>query len=504
MPPSSPDSAPSTGFGQILRDIAGFATSQYTLRFTNIIRGLVVAKLLGPSGNGLLQHFVIIFEYGLHGHFGVLPGYNKHLGHQLGAGDAEEIRAARATGLGGMILAGLLFWIGLCVYVGLNWETVHPVDRWGLPIVGLLVILENVTNTYRALLRAYGRIRPISTLAVTFAFSNLALSLALLPGLKIYGLLIGWLVTRAITTIWFIRKSGEGFGISLDLGTLRTLLITGLPISAFHITRLMLRNIDRVLVDTVLEKSDLGIYGLAVTLAHLVRYGADAVAFVIYPIFQRLYGETRDPTRLRAHLEQPTAFLALFVPVLLGLLFLTLHLPILWILPRFAASIDIFRLLTVSVLFASLSVLPGFYMMAINRQSWLILVGAGSVAFTYLVGFWAIDAGYGLTGVALVTDIALALDATIVLLLAGRFAFGSLPRALGWIARTYVAPAYVAVVVAAIRWGIPRTALGAWNDVSRSLLEGALFVAVMVPLLVWFERRNGFLSRLRARRAPGA
>lgn len=495
LPPS--DSNQPTGIRKVFDDVAGFATSQYTLRFANIIRGFVVARYLGPAGNGLLQHFVLIFEYGLHGHCGVLPGYNKHLGHQLGAGDAAEIQAAKGTGLGGMILAGVLVWLGLCIYVALRWDSVHPVDRIGLPIVGLLIILENITNTYRALLRAYGRIRPISQLAVTFAISNLVLSLSLLPGLKIYGLLVGWLVTRAITTFFFVRKSGEGFPVRLHFGTLRTLLITGLPISAFHITRLMLRNVDRVLVDTVLEKADLGIYGLAVTLAHLVRYGADAVGFVIYPIFLRLFGETRDPRALASHLTAPTTFLALFVPVVLGFLFLTLHLPILWFLPRFAESIDIFRLLTVSVLFASLSVLPGFYMMAINRQNWLIPIGFGTVAFTYLVGLRMIREGLGLTGVATVTNVGLALDTTIVLFLSGRFAFGSAGRALLWIGKTYAIPAYVAGVVAAIVLLGARMPWAQWSETGQSALEGGLFLVVMAPVVILLERRNGFLVRLR-------
>ncbi|MBZ0267047.1 oligosaccharide flippase family protein [bacterium] len=497
MPPTGPV-APSGGggFRKVFDDVASFATSQYALRFANIIRGFAVAKLLGPAGNGLLQHFVILFEYGQQAQLGILPGTNKHLGHQVGAGDEVEIGAARDTGLGGMVAVGVVVWLVLCGYTAANWATLHPVDRVGVPVVGLLVILENITNTYKALLRSYGRIRPISILSVSFAVSNLALSLALLPGLKMHGILLAWLVTRAVTTFVFVRRSGHRFRPQLDFRVLKRLMVIGLPISAFHLTRLMLRNVDRVLVDTVLDKADLGIYGFAVTLASLVRYGADAVGFVIYPLFLRRFGETRDPRELKVHLAEPTAFLAVFVPVVLGFLALTLPVPIHWILPDFADSIPVFRLLTVSVFFASLSVLPGFFMMAINRQNWLIPIGFGTVAFTYLVGFAAIRQGYGLPGVAAVADLGLALDTTIVLAIAGRFAYGSLPKALAWIARLYAPPVYVLGVLAAIRWAAPFAAPSGWNEATLAVVEGFVFLLVMAPVLWVFERRTRFLARL--------
>jgi O-antigen/teichoic acid export membrane protein len=280
---------------------------------------------------------------------------------------------------------------------------------------------------------------------------------------------------------------------------MRVLLVTGFPLWMYNLTKLALRNVDRVLVDSVLAKSDLGIYGLGVTLASLVRYSADSVGFVIYPIFLRLYGETRDPLRLRDHLEKPTAFLALLVPIALGFSYLVLHLPVLWFLPEFVASIEVFRLLVVSIVFSCLSILPGFYLMAIDRQNWLVPLGAGAVAFNYFVGLLAVRAGLGLPGVAGVAAAGLFLHCTCVLAIAGRHARGSTLAGLRWVGATYAPPAYLAAVVAAIRFGIPRTPLEAWSESARAGVEGALFLLVSVPLLVLFERRTGFIGRLRSR-----
>jgi hypothetical protein len=47
----TPDSS-STGLRVLLRDIAGFAGSQYFTRFSTLIKGFIVAKVFGPEETG--------------------------------------------------------------------------------------------------------------------------------------------------------------------------------------------------------------------------------------------------------------------------------------------------------------------------------------------------------------------------------------------------------------------------------------------------------------------
>jgi O-antigen/teichoic acid export membrane protein len=493
---------PSSGHGlrRILGDVAGFATSQYILRFANLLKGFVVARVLGPAGNGLWQHFALIIEYVQFTHGGALEGLNKQLGRRIGEGDEVGARETRDSGLGITILAGGLAWLGLVAWVYFRWNEIPATDRWGLPIVGAIVLLDLVTNCYWAYLRAYGRIAVISSVAMVFALSNLVIGLALLPVLQVFGLLLAWLVTRLVTTTWLVRRSGFPLTPRLDMPRLRGLIATGFPIYLFNLTRLGLRNIDRVLVDSVLAHSELGIYALAVTIAGLVRYGADAVGFVIYPIFLRMYGETGDPKSLVEHLEKPTMFLSIFISMVLGFSYLVLHLPILWLLPEFVRSIEIFRLLTISTVFSCLAVLPGFYMMAIDRQNWLVPLGLATVAFNYFAGFYFIRAGWGLPGVAASMALGLGIYTTCVFLISGRFAYGSWNGALRWLLRSYAPIAYFASVVAALRWFGPRSPLGLWGETPRALLEGGVFLVVSLPVLIAFERRTHFLASLKARK----
>jgi O-antigen/teichoic acid export membrane protein len=301
-----------------------------------------------------------------------------------------------------------------------------------------------------------------------------------------------------------IRRGGHGFRPALVPAELRELLWTGLPIFLFQLTRVGIRNIDRVLVDSVLDRSMLGIYGLAVTIASLVRYVADSVGFVVYPLFLRSYGETGDARAARDLLTRPTELLALLVPVALGASYLLLHLPVLWLLPEFVASIDIYRLLTLSMAFQCLAVLPGFYLMAIDRQNGLVPLGLAAIAFDYFAGRWMIAAGWGLEGVALAMGVGSFFYCTAILMHAGVFAWGSARASLAWTLRVYAPVALFATLVAVLRWSVPRSPLAAAGETVRAAFEGGVFLAVAVPVLAAFERRHQVLRALRVRKVPSS
>jgi O-antigen/teichoic acid export membrane protein len=501
MTDQDPSVQRSAGRGRIVTDVAGFAGSQYVLRFTTLLKGFIVARVMGPEGNGLWQHFVIIAEYCENCHFGALPGLSKVFGHRVGQGDEAGATAVRHTGTAAVMGAALLLWAGLVLFVVMRGDSLATHDRWGLPLLGFLVFFDQLNFSYQGILRVYGRIQLISGVNLMFAFANLIVAVSLMLKFGILGLLAGWGLTRFVTTLWMVKRSGFSLRPSIDRATLRILMLTGFPIFLFHLTRVGLRNIDRVLVDTVLEKSQLGIYGLAVTLAGLIRYVAEAVAFVIYPIFLRAFGATRDPRALTRHLVRPTELLSLLVPIVLGFSYLVLQLPIYWLLPQFVESIAIYRLLTFAMAFYCLAVLPGFYLMAIDRQNWLVPMGLGVIAFEYFVGRRLIGMGYGLPGVAVTMGAGAFAYCTAVLLYAGAFAFRSTRRLFAWVGKIYLPVALFSGVVALILRIVPRTPLGSGGEVSRAAVEGGLFLLVSVPVLLAYERRHGVLRSLRRPRS---
>ncbi len=487
------------GLRSLFRDITGFATSQYVARAATLVKGFIVAKVLGPEGNGLWQHFVLISDYALYSHLGTIPGLNKDLGHRIGERDEARIRATQNAGVGAAIVSAMAMAAALGTHVLFRGDALHPADRVGLPILGLIVIAEQINVSYMAILRVHGRIGTISVTTAWFALANLVVSVALLFVLGVQGLLVGWLVTRVVTTWIMIRAGREPFRPSWDRAIVGRLLGVGFPIFLFHLTRVALRNVDRVLVDHVLPIAQLGIYGLAVTIAGLVHYAAEAIGFVIYPVYLRRFGETRDARQLAESLAKPTEFLSIALPITLGLSCLVMHLPILALLPEYASCIVPFRLLSISVALSCLAILPGFFLMAVDRQNALVPMGVVIVLFEYLAGRLAISHGWGLPGVAAVMGVGAFLYVTAVMAYAGRLAFGAPGAVARWIGETFLPLAGCAALVVLLMAAGGREPLASWSEAGRAGVQALVFLACTFPVLARYERRTGFVASLKSR-----
>jgi hypothetical protein len=96
-----------SGLRSLTRDITGFAGSQYVARAATLLKGFVVAKILGPEGNGLWQHFVLISEYALYSHLGTIPGLNKDLGHRVGERDEALVRKTQNAGTAAVLISAV-------------------------------------------------------------------------------------------------------------------------------------------------------------------------------------------------------------------------------------------------------------------------------------------------------------------------------------------------------------------------------------------------------------
>jgi hypothetical protein len=164
----------------------------------------------------------------------------------------------------------------------------------------------------------------------------------------------------------------------------------------------------------------------------------------------------------------------------------------------------VFRLLSISVGLSSLAILPGFYLMAIDRQNWLVPIGMGAAFFDYFFGRWMIDQGFGLSGVATAMGLGTFLHSTSVLALAGWHAHRSKSAVAQWIAKLYAPGAYFAAIVLLLHWLLPKTPLAAASETLRSVVAGALFLAVSLPVLALYEKRTKFLQGLRLRASKAA
>src|SRR5436853_6891908 len=84
---------------KFIRDSVGFAFSQYLVRFLNLVRGLVAARLLGPAGYGTWTAILLIMDYGVNAPFGTYQGLDQVVRARIVDGDARALDRWKRAGL---------------------------------------------------------------------------------------------------------------------------------------------------------------------------------------------------------------------------------------------------------------------------------------------------------------------------------------------------------------------------------------------------------------------
>ncbi len=79
--------------------VFAIAASSYIALFIGLARGILVMRLVGVVGRGLMQSIYVINRYTSNAHLGVLHGLSKELPLRIGAKDKEQAEVVEAVGM---------------------------------------------------------------------------------------------------------------------------------------------------------------------------------------------------------------------------------------------------------------------------------------------------------------------------------------------------------------------------------------------------------------------
>lgn len=471
-------------------------------RFAYVLRGFLAARLLGPATFGQWNVFLLAFEYGQYAHFGVLNGLNKETAFRLGRGEPDEARRMEDAGLASMLLTSVGSWLLLLAGAFLfRRDAISPPVLAGLLLVGALVVVEEVVLTFVSVARAHGNIAIVSRTELLHAVVNLAVSAVLLVPFGLPGLMVGWVATRAGAMIYLLTRSGLRIRPRPDRARAWHLLRRGSWIFLYLVMAALLRTVDRAVILGGVGVETLGLYAMAATVAGLVANLPAALSFVLYPDFLRRFGATGDPAALAGSLERWSLALASVTPLLWLALSLAVPPMLYYALPDYLGAVPAVRLLLAGSIFGSLAQVPIFFLLAIDRDAWLVWLSALGALLGVGLCLAALRLGWGIEGVAAAKALADTAYGAALLFVAARLGRGSARAAARLVARCAV-PAFLAlgvVAVCAVWPGLP-----AWRpsepDLAATALRAALVAALSLPPLLWWGRRIGLAHAWREAR----
>jgi O-antigen/teichoic acid export membrane protein len=205
----------------------------------------------------------------------------------------------------------------------------------------------------------------------------------------------------------------------------------------------------------------------------------------------------RGPSRstVEAYLFKPTLMIAITAGPALGLLFLSMHLPVHWFLPKYDPGIRPGQVLLAGAYFMAIARIPQMLLVSLDRQRLLLALTGVSVTVCAAAIGGALAAGWALVGVAGGTCLGFFFYSVVVTWAALRAARVPWRKARRFLA-DLAFPIFATVAVLALSVSVhPETPATFAADVAATLLRCAPVMVAGLALVWGARRRLGLFTR---------
>ena len=492
---------------KFVRDSVGFAFSQYLVRFLNLVRGLVAARLIGPAPYGAWSALLLLFDYGALAPLGTYQGLDRVVPARIVDGDPRLLERAKRSGLLNVLVLSLIYSAISIAYFSRSGGQIRT--AWGLSGIVLTlgcVVMTNLSLYHLTLMRSHGNIGAVSTWFLIQGVIGMALGLGLIPVLGTWGLLWGWIVGTLAATLYAMWTGHRVVPLRVAIGSDSVqLLAVGFPMFMYAMSGFLMRSLDRVIILRFLGTEALGLYALAVSAVTFLLTLPDALAYVLYPRLVQSYRQAGDdPAGIRSQVERAVRVLAVGTPALCAIAYLGADDLIEWVLPRFREGVPALRILCFSAAGMALANLGSIVLTTLGRQLFLVPVALGMSAVGVLLDILALRMGHGIRGVAWATFATFVLNGVVMLALADAGMSRGLGRRLGFLARGFYPLALAIPLAFVFERVLPGAARPGPMRAVRFMVSATLWLGFYGLLTLPLTRGIGLRALIGEFRWPGA
>lgn len=317
-----------------------------------------------------------------------------------GQGDVEKAAAlegaARQVTIFGALVAALFA-------LAFSFLPAHsPKMALGLQAMAVVLVLQQVYTYHRTVLRSHNYFKELSRQQVLLAIVNSGLAVLFVVLFGLDGRLIAAIVAQAVIVIYAVRRNPWRPIPKVNLSTVWSLMRVGLPILTSGFVLSLLATVDRLMVITFLGEKQLGYFGLALLLTSVVSLIPAMASQVLYPRITHQFGSSgKNVEALRAFVLSPPVILSALLPILIGVLYLSLPLGISILLPAYAPGITAARIVVVGIFFFGILGLTDYFLVTIGKLKQYALFGCVALLLNIALDYLFLQLGYGIEGIAL-------------------------------------------------------------------------------------------------------
>ncbi|MDY0039973.1 MAG: oligosaccharide flippase family protein, partial [Desulforhabdus sp.] len=373
---SPANSGQSNSKGGMLAQSAIYSVSLYLCMILGLVRGLVVAKFLGPSLYGIRNAYGILMDFHNYSHLGTLFALNREVPRMRGNDELARSQDAIST----VYWGNLVFILVVCaILIGLSFflrasGSLGPDYCDMLFFAGVIMVFCRLRDYYDTKLKIEDHFHSLSKIQLASQLVGIFACIALTYYFSLRGFFSGLLLGDLVFIALALQIESSVPPRKFDRALFVEMLQVGFPIMAAGVLLMLLANSDKIMILSLLSKRDLGLYGIATIATSAIGAVPSAIYAVTMPKLMAKYGATKDVYRIRNFFEEPTLIIAFLLPFLLASIFFTIHLPIVYYLTKYTDSIVVVQILSIGLYFAAVPTMAISICYALRKQTTIVFL----------------------------------------------------------------------------------------------------------------------------------
>jgi len=468
-----------------------YSIARYLSEFLFLLRGLLLARILGPALFGVWSQLKIALLFLQHSQLGVHEALLREVPYALGGGHEGRAREIESTSLGFSVLTSTVMATLIAAVVLIFLRGWAPELRRAWLMLPVLCLLAQLYWYAHVSLRSTRRFGQAGRIMVGFAFLSSAAGILAAVRYGLQGFLVAVAISYAAALLWAGGGSPPFLRPRLNRPVLRELLRVGFPIMMAGALLIVLWNIDKLAVWIFMSRESMGIYALGSYLVVSVMLVPEAVSVVLYPRLMERVARAKGVGELGDFLTRPSLVLSFFASPILGLLFLSFHLPIVWLLPRYTPTIMPGKILIAAIFFMALARMPHVLLVSLDRQRRLVALTVVAIVVGGAAVTGMILQGYGLVGVALGAASGYLVYSVLTMGAAIRALEMPGKKVVAFVASVLAPYLIVIFAVGVILQLLPESEAGLMVDILKTGLRCSLFAIAAGSALWILARRQG-------------
>ncbi|MCL5958553.1 MAG: oligosaccharide flippase family protein [Chloroflexi bacterium] len=480
---------------KIATDTAAYTAVNIAKQILGVIRGLIVARTLGPSSFGIWNGLSIFMQYSAYSNMGLFVGMTREYGYFVGRKELGRARGVRDAAFTFGTTSAVLVSLALLAAAFALRDAYPPVVVVGIGVMAMAMVFDRVYNYHIAMFRVEKRIVTLSLAVLLLALVYAVGSILLVSQYGLYALFAAFLSGYVAACAYLLWQTRETFRVRFDFSEFKRLLPIGLPLDIGDVASTSLNTMGGIVILLFLSTTEMGYYGIGNTFISVVMQVPSSLAWVINPHLLERYGETGDVRDLWNYAVTPTMLLAYLLPILIAEAVIILPLLVRFLLPAYAPGVPAITILFFGNFFYAMLNPTGNFLIALNRQvaTTLVRVISSMLGVGFLYGF--LSMGLRLEGVALGTSSAFFVLGTSMVFMMLRYYYRSSLELGRFLIGLYAPYFYAVAVFVALQTAFPTRESEALITLTQAVaVKVVVMLVAYVPVLVYADHKANVLD----------